>query len=166
MTNPASDGSFWVSIFGDESQYFTWLLVLIGWGVAYVFIRIQCSDNKKQALDERKINSHNERVALFKEKISLFESSCLDFWSVKTPNDPDPQLVLLKLASSLKVLTETATDIKMFGGVDYPKQLFKTLRRFSTSDTELVNRPLKLDSLHISTIRMTCAALRKLYKLK
>ncbi|CAI1509381.1 hypothetical protein [Serratia fonticola] len=154
------------SLFVDKNQYVTWVLVFLGWYVSYRFVKWQSKDNKNQAVDERKINNHNDTVSDFKEKLSSFESFVMDFWSTKKSEEADPQLLLIKIASRLKVLTEIARDIERFGGAEYPSDSFKTLRRFTTSDNELALRPLVLKSIQISTIRTTCAKLRKLYKLK
>ncbi|HFF9491356.1 hypothetical protein PTR91_03100 [Serratia bockelmannii] len=158
--------SYLKELIGDKNQYVTWFLVFVGWYISYRFIKWQSRDNKNQACSERKITNHNDSVKLFKEKLASFESIAIDFWSTQKADEPDPQLVLMKIASNLKLITEMAREIERFDGKVYPSDSFKTLRRFTTNDVELSNRPLKLKSNQIATIRSTCGKLRKLYVLK
>lgn len=153
-------------LLGDKNQYITWLLVFVGWLISYWFICVQSKDNKQQAQDERIINSHNDNVALFKEKISILEELSLNFWSAKSQNEPDPQLQLIMMAAKVKELTDIARDIGRFGGAAYPSAYFKSLRIAATNDSELSLRPLMLASHRITTLRDVCGKLKKYYSLK
>ncbi|MGC0820782.1 hypothetical protein WKH08_21280 [Pantoea agglomerans] len=153
-------------LLGDKNQYITWILVFVGWIISYWFICVQSKDNKKQALDERKITSHNENIMLFKEKLSLLEELSLNFWSIKSPSEADPQLQLIKMASKIKELTDIARDIERFGGSVYPSSHFRELRMSATSDSELSLRPLLLASHRITSLRNICNKLKKHYSLK
>lgn len=157
---------YFKSLFSDENQYVTWTLVLLGWFVAYKISCYQLNSNEKLTCKERLTNNHNESVRFFKEKLSNYEDLCMDFWSIKKTKEQDPQLSLLKIASKLKELTETAKEIEKLKGIKYPSQSFLILRRFTTTDSELQNRPLKAESLHLDTIRKTCGSLRKMYRFK
>lgn len=153
-------------LLGDKNQYVTWALVFVGWIISYWFICVQSKDNKKQALSERVISSHNDNVSLFKEKLSVLEEFSLNFWSTKTPNEPDPQLQLIKMATKIKELTDIARDIERFGGSSYPSSHFRNLRTSATGDSELSLRPLMLASHRITTLRNICSQLKKQYTLK
>ncbi|MFK9071711.1 hypothetical protein ACI6PX_06495 [Proteus sp. NGCRVN-01] len=154
------------SLFLDKNQYITWILVLAGWGVSVKIACSQVNQGKILAKSERIINNHNESVRLLREKINKYEDFCLDFWTIKKIDEQNPQLTLMKIASKLKEITDISRDIQNLGGGGYPRKAFMDLRKFTTNDKELDNRPLSINSTHVDIIRLRCREIKKLYQLK
>ncbi|EEM8546931.1 hypothetical protein GI062_25880 [Salmonella enterica] len=151
---------FWCkfgSLFKDESQYITWFLVLVGWGISAYIAYQQTTKSRENAVKD----AHNEWIGEFRQKLELIEDFALDFWAEE--NNKEPTLALAKMVREVKNLTTIAKEIENAGGEKYKSKLFKDLRQAITYDSDINNRPLKPDCLQILRIRDTCANLRGAY---
>lgn len=148
------------TLFHDENQYITWILVMFGWGIAFIIARYQiCQDKSKT-----KENNHNEWIGEFREKLELLEDYGLYFWAEKNTNNE--ALAFAKMTREIKSLTTLAKEIKSCGGIPYQPKLFKDLRQALTNDNNVKNRPLCPNDFQIRRIRETCSSLRKVYSRK
>ncbi|EGR1040971.1 hypothetical protein [Vibrio cholerae] len=141
-----------------EDQYFTWILVFIGWIIAGFIAYWQLKRSEKS----NKKNTHNDWVKDFKEKSSSIENESLKFWLKKTT--PQEDLLYFTMAQrELKELTTIAMDIKKLSGIEYPQRLFINLRRDLTNDRELSSKPLETNHQKIQSIIDSFAKLRNIY---
>ncbi|WP_127908391.1 MULTISPECIES: hypothetical protein [Pantoea] len=148
------------SLLGDENQWITWALVIIGWiagcGMTYYQLNKDDSDSAKER--------HNEWIGEFREKLELLEDFALEFWAEHTTKEPT--IALSKIQREIKSLTTSAREISACGGSKYQPKLFKDLRQAMTSDTDIANRPLPPNSYQVRRIRETCSSLRQCYSRK
>ncbi|EUM27077.1 MULTISPECIES: hypothetical protein [Enterobacter cloacae complex] len=148
------------TLFHDENQYVTWVLVLIGWVIAFAIARYQIFQDKNKTKD---IN-HNEWIGEFREKLESLEDFGLYFWAEKNTNNE--ALAFAKMVREIKSLTTLAKEIKSCGSIPYQPKLFKDLRQALTDDSNVKNRPLPPNDFQIRRIRETCSSLRQVYSRK
>ncbi|UFM68574.1 hypothetical protein LO739_17280 [Leclercia adecarboxylata] len=154
---------FWcklISLFKDDTQYITWFLVLVGWGIAGYVAYLQTTKSRNDSVKD----AHNEWIGEFRQKLEVLEDFALEFWAEN--NTKNPTLALAKMVREVKSLTTIAKEIEKAGGVKYKTKLFKELRQAMTYDAEVGNRPLKPDCMQIVRIRDTCSSLRASYTRK
>ncbi|MFQ6245294.1 hypothetical protein ACLMPP_12555 [Yersinia enterocolitica] len=149
-----------IALLKDETQYITWILVLLGWGISFYIARWQIKQSVKTAVNE----SHNEWVREFREKLEGLEDFALEFW-VENHNK-DNNVALARMAREIKSLTTIAKEIEQSGGTKYQPKLFKDLRQAITSDNDLAIRPLSISCYQVKRIKETCVSLRSKYKRK
>jgi len=148
------------ALFGDENQWITWVLVILGWGLGGVVTYLQLNKNDKDSAKE----NHNEWIGEFREKLEALEDFALEFWAENSTKEPI--LALAKIQREIKSLTTSAQEIAKAGGKSYQPRLFKDLRQAMTSDTDIGHRPLNPSCYQIRRIRETCVSLRQLYTRK
>lgn len=148
------------SLFGDENQWITWALVIVGWVFGGFITYYQLNKNDKDSAKE----NHNEWIGEFREKLESLEDFALEFWAENSAKDPT--IALAKIQREIKSLTTNAHEIHKAGGENYQPKLFKDLRQAMTSDSDLDKRPLNPNCYQIRRIRETCVSLRQLYTRK
>lgn len=154
---------FWCklgSLAGDENQWITWVLVVIGWIAACAMTYYQLNKDDSDSAKER----HNEWIGEFRQKLEALEDFALEFWAEQ--NNREPTIALSKIQREIKSLTTSAREISSCGGTTYQPKLFKDLRQAMTSDTDVANRPLAPNCYQVRRIRETCASLRQCYSRK
>lgn len=148
------------SLLGDQNQWITWFLVVIGWGAAGIYTIFELRKNKQ---DKSKEN-HNEWIGEFREKLEALEDFALEFWAENSSKEQT--IALAKIQRDIKSLTTSAKEIEKSGGVNYPTKHFKDLRQAMTNDDDIDNRPLSPTCYQVRRIRETCVSLRSIYSRK
>ncbi|MEZ9069444.1 MULTISPECIES: hypothetical protein [Vibrio] len=146
------------SVLCYEDQYFTWVLVFIGWVIACLIAWWQYTQSKSNST----ISCHNEWVREFREKLSNLETQSLDFW-LKSTTDRENLLHFNSAKREIKELTTIARELQKASKVDYPNRDFIRLRRALTSDRMLQSKPLATNDDKIHEIISVMGKLRSLY---
>ena len=139
------------------AQYITWCITIGGWGitmfVAWVVLRK---------------NARNTWAGDLKKALTELEDAALTFWM--SSNSEGELLELKKLRRKVKEITTLASEVKDYGGPEYPIDLFIQLRRSVTTEkyhqdnVDLLIRSLADSDDRVTEIFNTCADLRALYR--
>ncbi|SBS65475.1 hypothetical protein [Vibrio atlanticus] len=146
------------SVLCYEDQYFTWVLVFLGWVIAGLIAYWQFGQSEKASKKDR----HNEWVKDFKEKANELETQALRFW-INPSDDAENLLYFTNAQRELKELTTIAQDIQTLSNIEYPRTHFIKLRRELTNDRALVDKPLPPSHNKIQEITTVFAELRNIY---
>lgn len=149
------------SVLCYEDQYFTWILVLLGWVVS---IGIAVWQYRKSTEENRR-TQHNDLVKMLREKSTKLEEDAFRFWLSKS-SDIENQIYLSVTPRELKEITRIAQDLKSVSDIEYPSNIFITLRRELTNDKLISEKPLAATHSKITNIANTFAKLNELYRYK
>lgn len=140
------------------AQYITWGMLFLGWCIALFLYK----RNKKNTQVQRTLDRHNTYVKEFKDLLFDVESSAIEFWT--SAEDSNDQVKILEFQRKIKELTTKSQEISNAGGVDYPSDLLKKLRKYVTLDND--QRPLQANASRIDELREIVSELARLYERK
>ncbi|MEC6833598.1 hypothetical protein VXS06_17680 [Photobacterium toruni] len=149
------------SVLCYEDQYFTWVLVVIGWILACWVAYWQYTKTIESTCDD----NHNVWVKEIRDKLSIIEEKSISFWT-SPENTIDTQRYFSTIIREVKELTTIADEISKMGNVTYPTKIILNFRKAVTSDDGIMNLPFQLQDPKIKNIINSCNNLRQLYKRK
>ncbi|MGX1113822.1 hypothetical protein ACSSVW_003251 [Pseudoalteromonas sp. MBR-15] len=140
------------------AQYITWGMLCLGWCIALFLYK----RNKSNTRSQRAIDRHNTYVKEFKDLLFDIESAAIDYWT--SAEDDNDQVKVLGFQRKIKELTTKSKEISDSGGIAYPSDKLKKLRKYVTLDND--QRPLKANSSRIDELRAIVSELSQLYERK
>ena len=144
-----------------EDQYFTWILVVVGWLIAAFIAYLQYKKHK----DANNRAQHNEWVKELKDKLTSLEDLALNFWFISSSEEQN-HMYFISATREIKEITTIAQDLKSFSNITYPGAFFSILRKELTNDKCIAEKPLKTNHIKFKKINDALVELRKIYSRK